>query len=53
MSDCLFCKIIHGEIPTTKVYAVSYTHLAHAAAALPREAAKVRAAAELCEARCV
>ena len=20
MSDCLFCKIIHGEIPTTKVY---------------------------------
>ena len=20
MSDCLFCKIIAGEIPTTKVY---------------------------------
>ena len=34
MSDCLFCKIIAGDIPSNKVYeddfcyaSVSYTHL--------------------------
>jgi len=25
MSDCLFCKIISGEIPSTKVYEDEYT----------------------------
>jgi histidine triad (HIT) family protein len=26
MSDCLFCKIVAGEIPSTKVYEDAYTY---------------------------
>lgn len=26
MSDCLFCKIVAGEIPSTKVYEDEYTY---------------------------
>ncbi|MBR7174066.1 MAG: HIT domain-containing protein, partial [Clostridia bacterium] len=26
MKDCLFCKIIAGEIPSTKVYEDAYTY---------------------------
>ncbi len=26
MSDCLFCKIIHGEIPSAKVYEDEYVY---------------------------
>ena len=26
MSDCLFCKIVNGEIPSTKVYEDDYTY---------------------------
>jgi histidine triad (HIT) family protein len=26
MSDCLFCKIVAGEVPSTKVYEDAYTY---------------------------